>query len=168
MPGRWQPVLEWTALASELSVLGYLQRGERTLRWFVDDPVYRRWNAAGEAREAGAPGALASARDGGELLQAWRVEWRRRLPRSHADEAPLLAPFVQLIDRYVSEARVASPGDGSAAIGALRERLERLFRRAMLEPTAAFAYLALAGLDLMHLRAETLRRLLFPRLAPAP
>jgi hypothetical protein len=171
MPRRWQRAVEWGATAPDLPALAAWRRGERPPQWFADDPVYSCWRgeAAREARGAAvALAALGPACNAGELAHAWCAEWLRRLPDSHAAEAPQLGRFTQLVERSLGEMRTAPPGDASPIMRSLGERLERLFRHAMLEPTAAFVYLALAALDLGRLRGETMRRLLFPRLAPAP
>ena len=80
----------------------------------------------------------------------------------------MLVTFMQLLSRHARAMRTAPPGDASAIVQSLRARLEILYRRAVLEPTVAFAYLALAALDLARLRAEVLRRAVFPNLPPAP
>jgi len=170
MPRRWRPAIEWAASAPDLPALAAWRRGGRPPQWFADDPVYRLWNSEAAPETPGAAGALAAlgpAHDVGELTHAWRAELLSRLPDSHAAEAPLLGKFTQLVERSIGEMHAAPPGDGSPIMRSLRERLERLFRRAMLEPSAAFVYLALAALDLGKLRGETTRRLVFPQLAPA-
>jgi len=170
MPRRWRPAIEWAASAPDLPALAAWRRGGRPPQWFADDPVYRLWNSEAAPETPGAAGALAAlgpAHDVGELTHAWRAELLSRLPDSHAAEAPLLGKFTQLVERSIGEMHAAPPGDGSPIMRSLRERLERLFRRAMLEPSAAFVYLALAALDLGKLRGETMRRLVFPQLAPA-
>jgi hypothetical protein len=171
MPEHWQAAVAWSALAPDLAALDFLRRGDAPPSWFLHDSLYAGWSGRlGEADRAVAPppALLASASDGAALLRSWCDEWRRRLPRSHEREAPQLARFTRLIARYAAEMRAAPPGDASPILRSLRERLEALYRRAMLEPTAAFAYLALAALDLARLRGEVVRRELFPRLAPAP
>ena len=170
MPRRWRPAIEWAASAPDLPALAAWRRGGRPPQWFADDPVYRLWNSEAAPETPGAAGALAAlgpAHDVGELTHAWRAELLSRLPDAHAAEAPLLGKFTQLVERSIGEMHAAPPGDGSPIMRSLRERLERLFRRAMLEPSAAFVYLALAALDLGKLRGETMRRLVFPQLAPA-
>ena len=171
MPQPWQAAVAWSALAPDLAALDLLRRGDPDPSWLRDDSLYAGWSGrSGAAERAMAPSLarLASSRDGAALLRAWCEEWRRRLPRSHERQAPQLARFTRLVTRFFAEMRAAPPGDASSIVRSLRERLEALYRRAMLEPTAAFAYLALAALDLARLRGEVLRRELFPRLAPAP
>ena len=57
--------------------------------------------------------------------------------------------------------------DGWPLRRALQARLALLFRRAMLDPAAAFIFLALTALDLERLRGELLRRAAFPGVAMA-
>jgi hypothetical protein len=148
-------------------MVDHLRRGGTLPRAVRDDPAYR--DLADRSRRASAMVAsLLSARDTDALIDRWRTEWRRRLPRSHRREAPLLDELARVLSRHVADMRAAQPGDATPIVRALAARLERLYRRAVLEPTAAFAYLALAALDLGRLRGEIVRRALFPTLAPAP
>ena len=124
----------------------------------------------------------------------WRDEWRRRLPRgappplvgagdriaAHfcAPAAAALAPrSAARFDARAAEApadsaayRRADHGKppGALATGperaALSARLTRLYRRGGGEPSAAFACLGLALLDLERLEGELARRVLFPDL----
>jgi hypothetical protein len=54
--------------------------------------------------------------------------------------------------------------DGTPLRRALQAKLTLLFRRAMLDPAAAFVFLAQIALDLERLRGELLRRAAFPAL----
>ena len=65
---------------------------------------------------------------------------------------------------HVNAFRDPLAGDGSALRRALHARLSRLFRRATLDPAAAFIFLAISALDFERLRGEILRRVAFPRL----
>jgi hypothetical protein len=58
--------------------------------------------------------------------------------------------------------------DGTPLVRALSARLTLLFRRAVLDPAAAFVFLAQIALDLQRLRGELLRRAAFPGWVPAP
>ncbi len=164
MPERWQPALAWSATAPDLPALDHLRRSAEAPQWLRDDAVYREWST----HPLGPIASLASERDTSTLMRAWTGEWQRRLPQSHATEAPLLGVLSRMLARHSDAMRAAPPGDASALVLALRERLDALYRKAVLEPTAAFVYIAQSALDLARLRGEIMRRALFPRLAPAP
>ncbi|MGA8032945.1 MAG: hypothetical protein WCB48_11160, partial [Casimicrobiaceae bacterium] len=93
----------------------------------------------------------------------WREGWQQRLPKEPGRLA-LLAEFVRLIDAHVDAWRDPGLADGWAARRRLHARLTRLFRRATLDPTVAFVFLALSALEFERLRGEILRRVAFPRL----
>lgn len=90
--------------------------------------------------------------DPGALLAAWRDEWNRRAPAS-ARRDPILRELAHVL---------RSPSRQKAAA-----RLPLLYRRSVLEPSAAFVFLALSALDMERLRGELLRRALFPHLRMA-
>jgi hypothetical protein len=86
------------------------------------------------------------------LLAAWRDEWQRQVP-APARRDPVLRELGRLL-RSSSRRELAA-------------RLPLLYRRALLEPSAAFVFLALSALDMERLRGELLRRALFPHLRMA-
>ena len=170
MPEPWRRAIAWSAIVADLPALDHLRRGEAPPRWLRDDRVYEEWSdRARDDTSAAADtiAALAAAPDTDTLMHGWRDGWRRRLPRSYSREAPLLSTFVRLTLGHAADMRAAPPGDASPLVQALRERLEALYRRAVLEPTVAFVYLALAALDLARFRGEVMRRAVFPTLPPA-
>jgi hypothetical protein len=82
--------------------------------------------------------------------------------------AALLPDLVRLLAEHAAAFREPLEVDGWALRRALHARLTQLFRRATLEPAAAFIFLALSALDCERLRGEILRRVVFPRLPLAP
>ena len=84
--------------------------------------------------------------------------------RSAAHASPLLADFIRLLTEHAATFREPSLVDGWALRRALHARLSQLFRRATLDPAAAFIFLAISALDCERLRGEILRRVAFPRL----
>jgi hypothetical protein len=124
---------------------------------------------------AGPAGALAASwaapKDAG---RAWLAEWRRRLPADARDgddaatrvipdsTRPPLAALVRALHAHARTFRVAAASQGWALRGTLRSELVRLLRRSALQPAIAFVHLALCALDFERLRAELLRRVIFP------
>ena len=73
-----------------------------------------------------------------------------------------LEALVRALREHARVFRVAAPTEGWALRASLRSELVRLLRRAALQPAVAFVHLALCALDFERLRAELLRRVIFP------
>lgn len=169
MPVPWQPALAWCAVLPDLAVLQHLARGGEPAAWMHDDAGWRELCAAlPRARAAvlreGPLAALAAAWHAPQTFgQAWQAEWQRRLPRPLGDAVDPLSQVLRALLDHRSAFADAATGQGWLLRASLRARLTLLLRRAALEPAAAFIHLALCALDLERLRAELLRRVLFPR-----
>jgi hypothetical protein len=164
MPLAWRASIEWCALLVELPVLQHLARGGAAPRWLADDPLRAALRDDRARREPGPAALLAAAGvDPDRIAAIWRAEWDRRLP-DRSKCTPLLREAVGLIAEHAKAFRDPRAGDGWALRRALHAHLSRLFRRATLDPAAAFVFLALSALDFERLRGEILRRLAFPRL----
>jgi hypothetical protein len=81
-------------------------------------------------------------------------------PGTERDE--ILVQLLRVLSEHAQAFEQASPTQGWQQRAALRAKLTLLWRRATLDPAAAFIHLALAALDLERLRAELLRRIVFP------
>jgi hypothetical protein len=168
VPERWQAAVLWTSRLIDLPALCRLARGEAPCAWMSRDPALRPYAVADrDAREAKLrcealgfaaahwPAASAPAEDFEVLVRrAWRDAWRRLWPGR--GDAPALEDLAALM-----ESRFAEPA--AAAREEYLHALRRRFRRATLRPTAAFAYLAFAALDIERLRAALLRSVLLRR-----
>jgi len=169
MPERWQPALAWCAVLPDLAPLQYLARGGEPVAWMHDDVALRDLCAApAQARvavlDAGPLAALASAwAEPHAVGQAWQAEWHRRLPPSTGDAAETLRQLERTLLEHRGSFVAATQGQGWQLRASLHARLSLLLRRSALEPAAAFIHLALSALELERLRAELLRRVLFPR-----
>jgi hypothetical protein len=171
MPGPWQPAVAWCERLPDLPFIDHLARGGATLPWMRDDAVFRELGERGSAGGPSAPVAgpfapLAAAwQEPGALWRCWRDEWHRRRPQRADGEDREREPLDQLaatLGRHLGSFRDPLLTDGWPLRRALQAELVLLFRRAMLDPAAAFAFLALAALDLERLRGELLRRAAFP------
>jgi hypothetical protein len=174
MPSAWRASIEWCAVLIDLPVLQHLARGGAPPRWLRDDPLAAALREGIAAQrdpvrgEAGPASLLAAGRaDPDRLVWLWRAEWVRRLP-VRITAAELLPDLVRLLAEHAAAFREPLEVDGWALRRALHARLTQLFRRATLEPAAAFIFLALSALDCERLRGEILRRVVFPRLPLAP
>jgi hypothetical protein len=169
MPPAWQAAVEWAGALADLPVVQYLARGGEALPWMRADAVYR--ELCGEISAPLAAGPLAPLAAAwshpDRLLRAWRDEWARRLPHGAFVDTPIIDDCARALHANRAAAADATLTDGTALRRALAARLTLLFRRATLDPAAAFIFLALSALDLERLRGELLRRAIFPRFGPA-
>lgn len=165
MPSAWRAAIEWCAVLVDLPTLQHLARGGAAPEWLREDPLDAALRDGEPGRnEAGPASLLAAARvDPDRLASLWRAEWQRRLP-VRGTRSALLADIIRLLTQHVATFREPSLVDGWALRRALHARLSQLFRRATLDPAAAFIFLAISALDFERLRGEILRRVAFPRL----
>lgn len=172
MPGAWRPAARWASLLVDLPAVVSLARGEPPSPWMRGDPVLEAFAAVGaEARRDAlrasryapvvravqadaAAGVAATDRARSAWLDAWRALW----PAQSDDDEGSLGSLAELITDHLT--RFA--GVTIDATWALRRELEialcHLFRRSAFTPTAAFAYLALVGLEAERVRAQLVGR----------
>ena len=174
MPADWQSAVRWCALLVDLPVLQHLARGGAAPPWLQDDPIYRDLGERGlsgygaaTADKVLAPLAAAWA-DPDRIGALWLAEWRRRIPASHRADTTILEETSRALGAHLAAFRDRRVRDGTPLRRALQARLALLFRRAVVDPSAAFIFLALCALDLERLRGEILRRVIFPGMPLAP
>jgi hypothetical protein len=180
MPEAWHAAVRWCAWLPELPLVQHLARGGDPPTWMRDDDAWRSFAAAPATSRAavlvaGPAAALADAWRAPEHVdRAWLAEWRRRLPANarDGDDAGAratpdstrhsLEALVRALRAHARVFRLAVPSQGWALRGSLRSELVHLLRRSSLQPAIAFVHLALCALDFERLRAELLRRVIFP------
>jgi hypothetical protein len=166
MPKQWHAAIEWAGALVDLPFAQYLARGGAGLPWMKDDPVFGELSR--NARQPPTKGALAPLAvawpNPERFLRAWGDEWSRRISRRSRAECGALRDCARLLVTHRSALTDPSIGDGPLMRRMLVTRLSALYRRATLDPAAAFIYLALSALDMERLRGELLRRAIFPRL----
>lgn len=169
MPSPWQPSVRWTGVLMDLPAIYALVKGdpmqewmrsEATLEPYLDrDPAVRK-----EVLRSGPLGPyLTNWESGPALRDAWLAAWRALWPERGTRGAASLEELVGIFVMHLARFSELLPSDTWEARQALGGRLGRLFRRALLEPAAAFAYLALVALDVERLRGELVSRRLFAR-----
>jgi hypothetical protein len=168
MPEAWQPAIYWCSSLPYLPILLHLARREAPLPWMHNDPLLRDLcgNDAAVARAALAAGPwapLARAWPTPDALPAaWRTEWLRRMPRRGGGDPRVLEGLMRTLTAHLAANATASVREGWALRRALQARLATHFRRALVDPAAAFIFLAVSVLDVERLRGELLRRVAFP------
>ncbi len=163
MPPEWRPAIEWCGLWPDLPVLQHLARGGVAPSWLRDDPLaaaLRDGRPAGH--DAGAATLLTAGKAAPERMATlWHEAWLQRLP-VQGSAPSLLTEFAGVMKAHAIRFRDPLQTDGWALRRALHARLAQLFRRATLDPTAAFIFLALSALEGERLRGELVRRAVFP------
>lgn len=149
MPDAWGPSIAWCARLPLLPAAEHLARGHAPLPWMRDEPALR---------------ALIDGErvDPARVAGDWIAGWRARIPPGGGGDPPLLDAVARAVAAHAASMRDPALADGTAALRALEARLARLFRRATLDPAAAFAFLGLSAIDLTRLRGEIVRRAAFP------
>lgn len=174
MPPAWAAALRWCIWLAELPLVQALARGAPAPAWAAADaalrvlltPAAERAALRGDAADACA--LLDAARAAPEhTLAAWLAAWRARLP-AQAGRGMLLHELLPLVQAHAAALAAPALVDAWALRQALQARLALLLRRCVVEPGAAFVYLALAALELERLRGELVRRAAFAQRGPSP
>lgn len=158
MPSAWGDAIAWTGTLADVPLLQHVARRDPVPAWASADARTTLLQQGAppqrdpEQRLAAALRRLAGAGDG--LADAWCTEWWARVP-PRGRGLPSLHAFARLTGRLL---RVPS---AAVERRALRPRLRALFRASTLEPALAFAYLALAALELERVRGELVSRIAF-------
>lgn len=169
LSAAWQPAVRWWAWLPELPMLQHLARGSEPPPWMCDDEIWRDACALPAAERAGwlasspASALLSALRAPDRVGELWLAEWRQRLPRTGSDDAAALDTLLRVLLEHREAFVRAALGQGHALRARLQSRLEGLLQRLPPQPAVVFVHLALMALDLERLRAELLRRRLFPR-----
>jgi hypothetical protein len=186
-PLAWREALSYTRHLVDLPAVLHLLGDEAPPRWIAADPALARYALASSSQRraalaAGPLGSLLAAhahdsdprrssetlarglrrlRAGAALhglLAAWLAEWRRRWPRTGADERASLDRVVDLVRAHLLRFASLPADDTAGARQALGARLATAVRRNVAQPAALFAYLALFAIDLERLRGEFVLR----------
>lgn len=168
VPAPWADAVRWTRWVVYLPELEAWLRGGVSPRWEAESADL----AAMLVVEEGTEGRritgegrvfLESLREERPLPAAWEEAWRARWPVCGEGSRLALDSLARLARTHGKAFARLSIHEAWPARRALRESLRHLFRRASQSPAAAFAYLLMLGLDLERLRADLMRRALFPR-----
>jgi hypothetical protein len=198
-PDPWQSAIGYTRQLVDLPAAMRLLSDETPPRWMAADPVLAGYvhARASVRRDELRKGPLSEIVAGVEssdvlpsataaetstvrvqprvtamhrALAAWERAWRKRWPRIPAEAARVLEDLIGVLRRHLLKFGSIPRADTAVERLALANRLATLLRRASLQPTALFAYLALFALDLERLRAEFMHRArpvdVQPRVAP--
>lgn len=188
MPEEWRAAAMWTLHLVNLPALVHLARGRPPFPWMQEDPVLRRYAGGdaderraalgnepeldflapallGDAARAPAPGAVPGA---SAVRDAWLKRWKSLWPETGEEARESVARLELCVERNLRALPRSPLDEGAVPMSILEQQLRRLFRSSSLLPAAAFAYLAIAALDLQRLRRALLLRALFPERASPP
>jgi hypothetical protein len=188
MPEEWRAAVMWTLRLVDLPALAHLARGHPPFPWMQEDPFLRRYAGGdadgrraalggdpeldflapallGDAARAPAPGSVPGA---SAVRDAWLKRWRGLWPERGEEARASVARLLLCVERNLRAHSRSSLDERAAPIPIFEQQLRRLFRSSSLLPAAAFAYLAIAALDVQRLRRALLLRALFPEGAGPP
>ena len=188
MPEPWRAAAMWTLHLVDLPALVHLARGHPPFPWMPEDPVLQRYAAGdteerraalandpqldflapafrGEVAQAWMPGRVP---ERSAVLDAWLRRWKNLWPERGEEARASVVRLERCVERNLVQLSTAAPAQETASRRIFEQQLRRLFRSSSLLPGAAFAYLAIAALDLERLRREMLLRGLFPQTASGP
>jgi len=157
-PEHWREATRWMRWITYLPSLQKLARGGRAPAWMRADPVLGPI-VAREPRERGpalsgtplAPLAAGFASPP-DVAGAWARHWQSLWPRDESARGPLRRLLATIREYRVRLAEAPPEASSRDAIQSLERRLEVLFRRHPLSPTATAAFVSLMMLDLQRLR----------------
>ena len=168
LPAEWRAATGWCALLPDLPALDHLLEGGEVLPWMRAEPSLAAL-CGGEALPAISRGLMTFARQRGQPpAEAWLAEWRRRLPPLDEEDAALLGALEGTLREHAAAFRAAAPAEAWPLRRRLQARLDVLFRRCLLSPSAAFVFLMQALLDLERLRAALVPRAVLAATEQAP
>jgi hypothetical protein len=168
VPEPWADAVRWTRWVMYLPEVEAWLRGGVSPRWeaeSADLAVMLVVEEGTQGRRITGEGKvlLETFREERPLLVAWEEGWRARWPDCGEESRLALDSLARLVRTHGKGFPRLSTREAWPARRALRASLRHLFRRASQSPAAVFAYLLMLGLDLERLRADLMRRALFPR-----
>lgn len=173
LPDPWRDTLGWVKRLPELPAIQYLLSGQDPQPWMQEDPRLRAFTRGDREQRLLAIGQsdcapLAAAWQRGEpIASAWFEHWRDSWARGRA-AGEGLQHLTRSLRRFLGAPHSQDAENFERAREMLLAQLALIFRRYSFQPAACYAHLALTALDLMTLRADLLRRILFPAAEAAP
>ncbi|MDP1733757.1 MAG: hypothetical protein Q8L44_05270 [Sulfuritalea sp.] len=148
LPAEWAPAARWVATLSDLPALAHRERGETLPKGVELD------------------GRLAALAGNKANLEQWQACWVRLWPQDGEADHGELQQFCSRLRQHLADFTLHDASTAWEVRRALRGRMACAFRRAALQPAAAFLFLLLLALDLERLRADLLLRAVRRRRLP--
>lgn len=172
MPQAWRPATLWLQWLPDIPLLSYLLEKQLPATWMYHDKrlslmLEDHDVIVEQALEKVGAGCLVKEDTSAEsMLSMWLEHWPSLWPVWSRHFRYGIETLIQLLREEQVQFASLTIGQTWAARDKLQQTLKLFFRRNLLQPATAFAYLALVSLQLERLRAELLQRLLFPQRRP--
>jgi len=166
LPAPWNRSSDWFRRLPELPAIQHLLGGTPAPAWMQDDPRLAPFTRGDPERrllalqQSDCAPLVAAWQRGESISAAWFSRWRTLWVHNRAGHEGL-EQLTALVQRSVQAAPAGDAEDFEVYRERLAGRLSVLFRRYAFEPAACYSHLALTALDLLTLRGELLRRVLF-------
>jgi hypothetical protein len=166
LPAPWARTLDWLKHLPDLPAIQYLLSGAPPQSWMLNDPRLQAF-VKGEYRQrmqaldqSDIAGLVTAWQRGESIVAAWFEQWRTSWPPESVNRRGL-DELTRLLRRHWSPKKVENSSGLEGARDVLLQKLTLVFRRYSFQPASCYAHLALTALDLLVLRGELLRRVLF-------
>jgi len=167
MPKTWRSATLWLQWLPDIPLLSYLLEQQHAAPWmyhdkrlalmFKDQDV----NVEQALTKAGAACLMSDGTSSASMFNMWLQHWPNLWPVQSGHLYRGIEELITLIHNYQVEFVALSCDQTWLARAELQQTLRLFFRRNLLQPAMAFAYLALISVQMERLRAELLQRLLY-------
>jgi len=167
MPQVWHSAIDWLQWLPDIPLLSYLLNEQSPLNWMYHDKYLslmlenQELSVAEAMTETGGGCLLAQGTSSASMLSMWLQQWPILWPAGSQQFARGIDVLIELLQENQIHFEALSSQEAWKSRDELQITLRIFFRRHLLQPATAFAYLALMSLQLERLRAELLQRLLF-------
>jgi hypothetical protein len=167
MPHAWRPASLWLQWLPNISLLSYLLSQQPPYPWMYHEKSLflllgdQDINIGQALQKAGADCLISEGTSATAIFSMWLQQWTSLWPAWSHSLTHGVEDLIQLLEKYQKKFTTLSSHETWAARDTLQQTLRLFFRRNLLQPATAYAYLALMSLQLERLRAELLQRLLF-------
>lgn len=144
---EWRPAVLWLSILGELPPLEHALRSNAAPTAVMSEPEFLELTGSMNRYPA--------------IDKAWIAGWRNRWPALSRRDRQGIESLIEILERHWQQFPLLSVAAAWNARRDLEMRMRLFFRSHVLQPAAAFAYLALVAICLERLRAELLRRALF-------
>ena len=166
MPPEWQAAVRWIKRLVDLPALQYLLAGGPVLEWMKSDPDFSELlhedpgARARAMREAGYGMLMDAWQRDGSMMSGWLAQWNRSRPVKKSFERGLR----RMESVLNSQMRLLARQRGTRSLPdyvSLADPFRVVFRAYPFQPAAACAWLAIAAIDVQHIRSDLVGRRFF-------
>lgn len=166
-PYSWQRSIAWLKYLPMLPALQHLLTGHTAPAWMASDDNFKRYTGSNQEQrllllqQSEYLPLVEAWQNGMTLLDGWLNCWQKLWPhKSVFDRKPLLE-LVNVVQKHLILFRHSTIDQTWQIREVLDRKLSILFRIHAFHPAAACIHLLLVALDIEHLRADIMQRMLF-------